>query len=178
MKLDFRELLSRELWLGGGEAKVLIQGSAPDRLSAFHVVALLPWTPKSSSARHRVFPKSAQRFFPILQAKVPVIEVAGRRWGIISRHKGRSMFIETQGSWISIQPFWGQYMEKKLLDFNNPTITSNMPHSCNERHLASPQAVGVHCYFSNNDVLLTHVCLVPCCDPPYWGSHFHTPNYC
>lgn len=31
---------------------------------------------------------------------------------------------------------------------------------------ASPQAVGVLvCYFSNNDVLLTHVCLVPCCDP-------------
>lgn len=31
---------------------------------------------------------------------------------------------------------------------------------------ASPQAVGVLvCYFSNNDVLLTHVCFVPCCDP-------------
>ena len=38
----FFELLFRELWLGGREAKVLIQGSAPDRLSAFHVVALLP----------------------------------------------------------------------------------------------------------------------------------------
>lgn len=98
------------------------------RFCVFVVVALPLWTLVPSSARQTVFYKRTLKFFPVLQVKDCVMEVAGRRWGITTSHKG-SMFIGTQAaksSWISTKLFGGQYMRNTLLDFNDATSKSNI----------------------------------------------------